>query len=565
MKLEFLKKIKFIIPNSFNKSFFILFFFLLINSLLEIFSIGMLLPLFEMVKDNDTKLIYFIENFEFFNIFEKNIYNIYFILIFLFLITFFFKTFFHIQTIKFSVNLIANLKTKLSYEIFKNYSFKDFLYFKKKNSSSIIRNLIKEISEFCDRFLLSFINLFLDLLIILCIIVFLIIHTPQELFFLVIYSFIFFFIYYFLNRKKLFNAGEQRQNLDEKKYSILSNFLNNIKEVKILNTEKFYLEAFNSFTNKFEKTFAKFVIISLISKPLFELLIIIFLCLVFIIKLFLQVPLNDIIFNLSILSLGCLRILPSISRLMFNIGQVIFSYPSINEIYNDRSLFNSNYLSQIHKKKLIKFKTSIKFKDVSFGYELDNYIFKNFNFEIKKGEKICIIGPSGRGKTTMVEILIGLIQPTSGHILVDNKVFDITNEKLNLTYLTQDTMLFDDTIKNNIILNKNFNQKKYNETIKLSLLDVFINSNVDKDFYQVGVFGNNLSGGQKQKVAFARAIYSDAELIILDEPFTALDDENREIIKTNIFKVFQNKTVIFISHDKRLINEFDNVIEIDKL
>lgn len=528
----------------------------------------MLLPLFEMVKDNDTKLIYFLENFKilkFFNIFEKNIYNVYFVLILLFLITFFLKTFFHIQTIKFSVNLIANLKTKLSYEIFKNYSQKDILYFKQKTGSSIIRNLIKEISEFCDRFLLSFINLLLNMLIILCIVVFLIIHIPQELFFLAIYSFIFFFIYYFFNRKKLFNAAEQRQNLDEKKYTILNNFLNNIKEVKILNTEKFYLETFNSFTNKFEKTFAKVTIISLISKPLFELLIIIFLCLIFIIKLFLQVPLNDIIFNLSILSLGCLRILPSLSRLMFNIGQVIFSYPSINEIYNDKNLFNLNQSPLLHKKKIIEFKTSIRFENVSFGYERDNYIFKNFNFEIKKGEKICIVGPSGRGKTTMVEILIGLIQPSSGHILVDDKIFDIKNERLNLTYLTQDTMLFDDTLKNNIILDKNFNQKKYDETIKLSLLDVFINSNVDKDFYQVGVFGNNLSGGQKQKVAFARAIYSDLELIILDEPFTALDDKNREVIKKNIFKIFENKTVIFISHDKRLINEFDNVIEIDKL
>lgn len=196
----FFKKILFIIPKFFHKKFLILFFLLIINSLLEIFSIGMLLPIFEMVKDEKSYLIQYLESikfFDFFNLFSKDSANIYLVLIFIFLISFLFKTFFHILTIKYSVNLIANLKTKLSYEIFLNYTFKNFLYFKKKSSSSIIRNLIKEISEFCDRFLLSSTNLLLDSLIIFVIITFLFIYIPYEVIYLIIYSLLFFLIFFF--------------------------------------------------------------------------------------------------------------------------------------------------------------------------------------------------------------------------------------------------------------------------------------------------------------------------------------------------------------------------------
>jgi ABC-type bacteriocin/lantibiotic exporter with double-glycine peptidase domain len=559
-------KLKEILPKKYFYKLIILIVILLINSIFEIFSLSLLIPLFDILKDNNNLFLNFVNEIAFLSYFHNNKAKLILLIISLIIVVFAIKMLISLISIRYSQFLIANLKTELSHNIFYNYLLKDYLYFKNKKSSEIIRNLIKEVGEFCERFIFSLINIFLDFFIIIGILIFLVYQVPIDVIFLTIYSLIFFFIFYLLNKEKLFNAGKFRQNLDEKKFSVLTNFTNNLKQIKILNEEEIYLENFKKFTYKFEKIFAKFVITALISRPIFEFLIILFLSLLFFYKIKSDFEIIDIIYSLTILAAGSIRILPSLSRLMFNLGQLIFSFPSVEVIYNETLNLKKNNNLKVKKKKIINFNKKIVLDNINFKFQsAQDYLFKNLSLSINKGDKICFTGKSGIGKSTLIEIIVGLIRPNSGSLIIDGRRFDFDNDKLNVSYISQETFLFDDTIKKNIILNSAFDNDRFEKAIKFAELDDFISKNAEKENYLVGAFGDKISGGQRQRVALARCFYNRTNLIIFDEPFTALDDYKKFEIQKNIFNYFNNETIIFISHDKEIIKSFNKVINIEQL
>jgi ABC-type bacteriocin/lantibiotic exporter with double-glycine peptidase domain len=561
----FSKLIK-ILPKKFFYKLIILIAVLVINAIFEIFSLSLLIPLFDILKDNNNLFLNFVNEIAFLSYFHNNKAKLIVLTISLIIVVFAIKMLISLISIRYSLILIANLKTELSYNIFYNYLLKDYLYFKNKKSSEIIRNLIKEVGEFCERFILSLTNIFLDFFIIIAILIFLFYQVPIDVIFLTIYSLIFFFIFYLLNKEKLFNAGKFRQNLDEKKFSILTNFTNNIKQIKILNEEEIYLENFKKFTYKFEKIFAKFYITALISRPIFEFLIILFLSLLFVYKIKLDFEIIDIIYSLTILAAGSIRILPSLSRVMFNLGQLIFSFPSVEVIYNETLNLKKNNNLKVKKKRIVNFNKKIVLDNINFKFQnAQDFLFKNLSLSINKGDKICFTGKSGIGKSTLIEIIVGLIRPNSGSLIIDGRRFDFDNDKLNVSYISQETILFDDTIKKNIILNSAFDNDRFENAIKFAELDDFISKNDEKENYLVGAFGDKISGGQRQRIALARCFYNPTNLIIFDEPFTALDDYKKFEIQKNIFKYFNNETIIFISHDKEIIKSFNKVINIEQL
>ena len=561
----FSKLIK-ILPKKFFYKLIILIAVLVINAIFEIFSLSLLIPLFDILKDNNNLFLNFVNEIAFLSYFHNNKAKLIVLTISLIIVVFAIKMLISLISIRYSLILIANLKTELSYNIFYNYLLKDYLYFKNKKSSEIIRNLIKEVGEFCERFILSLTNIFLDFFIIIAILIFLFYQVPIDVIFLTIYSLIFFFIFYLLNKEKLFNAGKFRQNLDEKKFSILTNFTNNIKQIKILNEEEIYLENFKKFTYKFEKIFAKFYITALISRPIFEFLIILFLSLLFVYKIKSDFEIIDIIYSLTILAAGSIRILPSLSRVMFNLGQLIFSFPSVEVIYNETLNLKKNNNLKVKKKRIVNFNKKIVLDNINFKFQnAQDFLFKNLSLSINKGDKICFTGKSGIGKSTLIEIIVGLIRPNSGSLIIDGRRFDFDNDKLNVSYISQETILFDDTIKKNIILNSAFDNDRFENAIKFAELDDFISKNDEKENYLVGAFGDKISGGQRQRIALARCFYNPTNLIIFDEPFTALDDYKKFEIQKNIFKYFNNETIIFISHDKEIIKSFNKVINIEQL
>ena len=208
---------------------------------------------------------------------------------------------------------------------------------------------------------------------------------------------------------------------------------------------------------------------------------------------------------------------------------------------------------------------NLKIKDLNFSYD-NKKIFENLNLEFKKGKIYGIIGPSGSGKTTLANLILGLLNQQSGEILINDnyKLEEIENSFQS--FLPQKIFMLDNTIKANIVFDPNqneINEDTLNNVIKTSKLGEFIESLKLKTDERVGENATKLSGGQMQRLAIARAIYHDSQLIIFDEPTSSLDKENEEKIFESISSLKQNKILIIISHSDEVLKYVDHKILID--
>jgi ABC-type multidrug transport system fused ATPase/permease subunit len=232
--------------------------------------------------------------------------------------------------------------------------------------------------------------------------------------------------------------------------------------------------------------------------------------------------------------------LPSINRIYTNYNEVMFWASSLRYIYDDL-----NNISYEVEEKEITFKNEIKFKNVSFGYKKE--IFKNLNLSIKKGDKIAIVGKSGLGKTTFIDLLIGIIKPTKGEILIDGVKLDEKNIKSwqsKIGYVPQHIYFANEKVVDIITCCEEVNLKRVKEVLEfVGLLDFFNKYNGIETKIESEV---NLSGGERQRLAIARALYKNPEILILDEATTGMDKKLEDMILKKILSL--NKTILIITH-----------------
>ena len=206
------------------------------------------------------------------------------------------------------------------------------------------------------------------------------------------------------------------------------------------------------------------------------------------------------------------------------------------------------------------FDKNISFKNISFKYEND-IALKNINLTISKGEKVVIVGESGAGKSTLIELLLKFYDPLSGEIHIDNNNINRINIKPLFTLITQNVMLFNDTIINNLNVG---NDNASMEEIKYATKQAHISSVIEKlpNKYEtiIGPQGNNLSGGERQRIAIARALLSKAPILIFDEPTSSLDSESNNSIQETFNALESHKTIIMITHKLQYLEEYDRII-----
>lgn len=211
---------------------------------------------------------------------------------------------------------------------------------------------------------------------------------------------------------------------------------------------------------------------------------------------------------------------------------------------------------------------SIDYENVEFEYEKDTPVLKDFTLHINKGETIALVGNSGGGKSTAVNLLPRFYDICKGSIKfdgVDIRNLDITSLRNNISFVFQDNFLFTGSIKENILMgNKNATDEELNQVIKMAHLDEFIASTENGIDTQVGERGAALSGGQRQRVAIARAMIKNAPIVILDEATSALDNESEAIVQKALDNLIKNKTVFVIAHRLSTINNADRIAVINE-
>ena len=260
------------------------------------------------------------------------------------------------------------------------------------------------------------------------------------------------------------------------------------------------------------------------------------------------------------------RMIPSLNRMITSNQILKFTIFSINVIHKELKLESAHDTNPIQD---FNFQNVIELKNIIFKYDKSNHVLNKVSLKINKGDTVGIIGESGSGKSTLVDLLMGLIEPSSGEILVDGiKNFQLTKSwKNKIGYVSQSIYLMDDSIKNNIgfgISEKLIDETRVNNLLRQVKLDNFIKT-LDKGINtKVGERGVQLSGGQRQRIGIARALYHDPDIIILDEATSALDLETERDIMDTFRGLKGKRTIIMIAHRISTLKDSDFLFKIEK-
>jgi ATP-binding cassette subfamily B protein/ATP-binding cassette subfamily C protein len=263
---------------------------------------------------------------------------------------------------------------------------------------------------------------------------------------------------------------------------------------------------------------------------------------------------------IAMYALALYRILPALNRMLTNVNQVVYLQRSLDIVYD-----NIHQATEHEGADSLVFKKSIRVENLSFKYMIGTDVLNNVSLEIRKGEKIAIVGESGGGKSTLVDLIIGINKPSSGVIYIDDMA--ITNENIRawrskIGYIPQSIYLFDGTVAENVVFGSEQNDERLMEVLQMANIWDFL-SQKEGLHTRVGEGGIQLSGGQKQRIGIARALYCDPEVLVLDEATSALDNDTESKIMDEIYRVSENKTLIVIAHRLTTVERCERRIAIE--
>lgn len=359
------------------------------------------------------------------------------------------------------------------------------------------------------------------------------------------------------------NAGQKRERAMSAFFETLSTNLNNFKFIKLKGREESVATLFSEQSFAFSRANITSETINAIPRLFLE--AVGFSVLVFIVVLLIWQKQSDIHTALAMISLFVLalyRLMPSANRIITSYHDLLYYKSSLDIVYSALCADDENLGDE-----KVAFSKDLVLKNVNFGYQNKPLLFENLNFTLKKGEKIALIGESGSGKSTLVDILMGLLKPNSGDILLDGQNLNAHNLKdfrQKIGYIPQQIYLFNDTIAKNIAFGEEIDEILLDKVIEQANLRAFISSLNEGVNAVVGDGGSNLSVGQKQRIAIARALYLSPQILVLDEATSALDNESEAKIMSEIYKISADKTLIIIAHRLNTIAKCDKIYRVDK-
>ena len=557
-------KLKALIPNKILLNIYLIFSMFFVSMFFEAISLISILPSLQILsKSVDTNS--FINSLGVFSFDVNFSYNQWIIILVAFLGIIFtlkaiFLTFF---SYKFQ-QLVKNIKIYFPDLLFKKYIDKNFKFHSDNNSSYLIRNITE--TEHIATYLKSLIILLHEGIIFFGLIIILLIYSPIVTIILATTLIPITIIFFVIIKKKSRQWGEERIfNLGER-FKNLQEGLKGIKDIKIFKKEEIFKSKFKINTTQMNNAEMKQNLVESMPRYWIEWLLVLAFLTLITSSLILGTENKKTLTLVILFAMAGYRAMPSLLKIMQSYQSLIFVKPVLNLVFND--LKEKNYSFKNLKKIPLNFDNKLSIRDIAFSYD-KKIIFKNLNFEIKKGSAVGIVGESGVGKTTLVNILLGLLKPINGKIILDQE--EISKDLYELPnlfgYVPQDLFLLDSTIKNNVAFTldqKNIDEKKVLYSLSQAKLKNLIENNGQGINTIVGEQGIKLSGGQKQRLGIARALYSDAKILIFDEATSNLDTETENEIIKELAKLKKIITIVIISHRQSTLNFCDELYKITK-
>ena len=379
-------------------------------------------------------------------------------------------------------------------------------------------------------------------------------------------------LFFIISKKVSSRLGRQNEHYNAKLFQWINQSLGGIKELKILQREEFFIDSYKTNYKKLIWGARVNELIAALPKYIVETVAMVGLVFAIIIKLlFGHGALETFIPQIAVFAVAAFRLLPSVGRVNAYINSIMYNKASLDMIYDDLKEIDSEPVQEIEwqgKKEKWIFTKGVTVEHVSYHYpDSDVEVLHDISLEIPKGKTVALIGPSGAGKTTLADIILGLLPPVSGVVRMDqhNVYENLRSWREKLGYIPQSIYLSDDTIRNNVafgIYEAQIDDNAIWKALEKAQLKEFVQG-LEKglDTY-VGDRGVRLSGGQRQRIGIARALYHDPEILVLDEATSALDSSTEQAVMESIESLQGLKTMIIIAHRLTTIKNADLVYEV---
>ena len=564
--MTFKEKIFFLLGNKKNKIYKFSFFYF-ISSFFDLLSIGLIVPLITIFISGETNADFYFFNLDLFKINNDTIVIFLIILIVLFIFKSLTSIYIQNKLLKFCDKVQLEMSQKL-FNAIQNMSYKDFI---SAHKSLYIDGIGKWPGHFAQRVVKIGISTIGEF-IITTLMISVMFYTNWKVTLIIFFVIIFFtFIYDLIFKKKVSDKARLSNYHSVGRTKVAEEAFGNMKGTKIYNLENFFSNLISKHIKGDLNVIRNVAIINLIPRQAYEIIAISIILVVFFISSQSSLDISNIFAQISVFAIAGLRLKPFSEILSLGLVRVRSAKDSMERIIY--FLNKSNYMnldtSANNSYKDFKFE-KLLMSNLSFKYN-ERKILENVNFEIKKNDFIGITGASGSGKSTFVDLITGFLNPTDGKIFINKEEIDLNRYyfKKKIAYITQDAFIMDDNLEKNITLGiseHKINLGKVEKIIDLlkieNLRKQLLNENEsikDKIFYRK----ISLSGGEKQLIAIARALYFDREILILDESTNSLDEINTKTVFTYLNNIRSEKTIIVISHQKNVLKYCNKVYNLE--
>ena len=482
----------------------------------------------------------------------------------------------------------SDYKAKLALRLLKSYLLINYEFHLNRNTANLIKNIVLETNHFYQFCILPLLNS-ISHIVMICFLLLLLAITDLRLLAMILVVMLPIFMIFHLLRNKFKKWGQISSQSQQAMIRTINHAMGGLKETKVIGCEPQFEKEMQHYVKNFARATTFFQSSQVLPRIMIETALMVFIIsFVIISQLSSTQSIEEITGILGVFAVSAMRLIPSTSQLIQAIAQMQKGTYALDMLYADlrdidkqehkklsKSLLTNNRrfdLLEVAKgtEEFKIFRNCLELENVTYSYPtISEPALNNISLKIKKGESIAFIGKSGAGKTTLVDVILGLLEPNKGDILVDGvSIYQNLRSWQNLVgYIPQSIFLTDDTVERNIafgIPDSKIDKAKIEQVIDAAQLRKLIEQLPKGIKTKVGERGIRLSGGQRQRIGIARALYHEREILVLDEATAALDNETEHLITQAINSLAGKKTLIIIAHRLTTVEKCDRIYFLEK-
>lgn len=460
----------------------------------------------------------------------------------------------------------------LSFKLLQTYLHKPYLYFLSNNSSELEKNMLSEVQQAIQGMLIPGMQMLSNAVIAVSIIVFLLLLDPLLALTTAATLTLAYAAVFGIVQRKLKRIGKERVVANKERFQTAAESLGGVKEIKLLGNEDFFLDKYARASSTYARNMALSDALSFIPRYAIDTIAFGGLLVIILYMLASNQSIDKIIPIVGLYAFAGYKLMPALQQIYRALTKARFNAAAVDIVARDLAgLATARQLQQSQNIEALDFKKEIVLKDIDFSYpESKEKLFSKLNLTIKANTQVAFVGTTGSGKSTVVDIILGLLKPDSGEITIDGTKLsqdNLRNWQRNIGYVPQNIFLSDNTIAENIafgVAKEDIDMEAVKKAAKIADLFDFIENEMDNSFETiVGERGVRLSGGQRQRIGIARALYHDPAILVLDEATSALDNVTEKSVFKAIDNAAKSKTIIMIAHRISTVKNCDEIFIID--